>query len=257
MKWLKLDLPDKIFGLDSGLLVIFIPTVVVVVLVILSFGWIISPRIDDYKANQAKITATQGKTKSLMEKINYLKTMDLEQLNKDESLVNNALLPQKNSYLLVNVIRKLSESYNYTVGSFSLSMDGLKEGGQPTGKITSDGFASVPVEVVLLGSADNYVDFISAIEQSLPLMSLTRFEIKKSGTVVELDLTISAYYSAAMAEVDVNKLTLSDLTLNKDEADLIAKIGQFKPIENMQMVEGKLKLDQTFVQYDRKDPFTL
>jgi hypothetical protein len=257
MKWLKMDLPDKIFGLESGLLVIFVPTVVVVVLVILSFGWIISPRIDDYKASQVKIAATVEKTKSLTEKINYLKTMDLEQLANNEALVNNALLPQKNAYLLVNVIRKLSESYNYTVDSFSLSMGGLKEGGQPADKTKTDGFASVPVTVVLLGSADNYVDFISAIEQSLPLMSLTGFDVKKNGTTVELDLTISAYYSAEMTNIDIDKLTLADLTLNKEEGDLVAKIGQFKPVENMEMVEGKLKLDQNFVQYDRKDPFTL
>jgi len=257
MKSIKLDLPDKVFGLETGLLTIFLPTVAVVILMILGFGWVISPRIDDFNANRAKIATTQEKTKILTEKINYLKTMDLEQLNKDQALVNNALLPQKNSYLLVNIVRKLSENYNYTVDSFSLSMGGLKEGAKPTEEVVSDGFASVPVQVKLLGSAENYVDFISAIEESLPLMSLTKFDIKKSGEVVELDLIISAYYLAEKKTVDINKLTLADLTLKGEEGDLVAKIGQFKPVENMEMVEGKLKLDQDFVKYERQDPFTL
>lgn len=257
MKWLKLDLPDKIFGQETGLLMIFVPAVAVIILAILSFGWIISPRIDDYRATQDKITSTTQETKTLTEKIDYLKSIDLNQLNQDETLVNNALLPQKNSYLLVNIIRKLSESYNYTVDSFSVSMTGLKGSGQPAGTTTTNGFASVPVEVVLLGSADNYVDFVSALEQSLPLMSLTKFEMKKSGTSVELDLTISAYYSPEVNNVDISKLSLADLTLTNDEGNLVSKIGQFKTVENLNLVGGQLKLDQNFVQYNRTDPFTL
>jgi len=254
MKWLKLELPDKVFGLDTSLLTIFAPTLVIIVVAILSVGWIISPRIDDYTALKSKIKQVEDKTKTLSEKINYLKTIDMEQLAEDEKLINNALLPQKNSYLLVNIIRKLSEKFSYSVESFSVSLTDMKESEESE---TKSGYDSIPVEVKLIGSADNYIGFISEMEESLPLMSLKKFDIRKSGNMVELDLTISAYYSASKSKVDIAKLTLTDLTLSQTEGDLVARMSGFKPIEDMELIEGKLKLDSEYIQYQREDPFTL
>lgn len=47
-------------------------------------------------------------------------------MQRDEGLVSSALLPEKNAYFLVNVVRKIADKYGYMVDSFSVKLGDLE-----------------------------------------------------------------------------------------------------------------------------------
>jgi hypothetical protein len=86
-------------------------------------------------------------------------------------------------------------------------------------------------------------------------MSLENFQMQSDGTVARLNLAISAYYTEASSSVDVSKLSLADLTLTKDESDLITKLNQFTVLGSANGLGSEFNTGKNFVKYNRNDPF--
>lgn len=248
----KLEIPDKMFGLDSALLVVFIPLIGLVLVLILAFGLIVLPKIDEIQGTTGKITSIQTETKGINDKRKYILSIDQERLQKNANYVNNALLPEKNSYLLVSVIRKIADKYNFQVDGFQIKLGEIIQKDNP--KTALESLSKVPVTLNLVGPKDQYLELINGLESSLPILSIDNFEMKVSEDSVNLDLVVSAFYLASSTKSDINKISLADLALKQDESDLVTRITNDFTI--VQDSSSGLTEKKSFVKYDRKDPFS-
>jgi len=254
-KSVGIELPDKIFGLDSGLIVIFIKPIGLFLLLMMMFNLVVFPRIEEIQANNDKIKLAEDKEKTYRQKINYLRSIDQETLQRDEGLVSSALLPEKNAYFLVNVVRKIADKYGYMVDSFSVKLGDL-ETITTEANATGKGFSAIPVSLVLVGPSTNYLDLVAGLERSLPVLKLDDFEMKNITGVSTIQLGVNGFYISEKKMVESDKLSLADLTLNETESVLVSKLDEYEVLENISLIGGVITNQKEFVNYDRSDPFS-
>lgn len=252
MKIEKLNiLPEKLFGMETGLLVVFVPLVVVVVLVVISINLLLVPKLSEYQQMSGQLNNIEQQTQQFIQKRNYLLSIDQVELKKNADFIYNALLPQKNSYLLVGMISQIASSYGYQTDSFLVSP------GDVTAKNSStvNGVASIPVTISIVGPADKYLNLIKGLESCLPVLSLDSFKMTSDGSVAKIDLAVSAYYAQTNMNIDITKLTLTDLTPTKEESDLLARLNQFTVLGNTNDFGPGFDTTKSYVKYNRADPF--
>lgn len=64
-KSVGLELPEKIFGLDSGLIVIFVKPIGLFLVLMMMFNLVVYPRIEEIQANNDKIKLMEEKEKHI------------------------------------------------------------------------------------------------------------------------------------------------------------------------------------------------
>jgi Tfp pilus assembly protein PilO len=255
MKLSKLGLPEKVFGVEVALLIVFLPVVVVSVLMVISLNVVVFPKIKEINQVNKTLKSLEVKKKDVVDKRNYLLSIDQLELKKNTDYISNALLPQNNGYVLVELVRKLADKYGFQVESFSIKPGDLTkdENSQPV--TNKSGVAKLPIKLNVVGPAKNYLSLVNGIENSLPILSLDSLEMKNTTDVSIMDLSISAYYIEDKTKFEIDKLTLSDLTMNKEESDLISRLNTFSVLEDASILESQLNTKKEFIKYDRKDPF--
>jgi len=254
MKSTFFKMPDKIFGIESGLIRMFFVPVAMVVIFLISLGLVIIPKIDQIGGLQDDITTIKAKIKSTNEKRDYLMSIDQDELKRNEDYLDNAVLKEKSSYLLVGIIRKISDKYGFQVKSFSISPGNLKGDVSETLKVSdTDVAVKLPVNLVLYGPVVRNLELVKALENSLPLLFIDKLDTRADGTNNDLEMQVSSYYVADKTDLVSGNLTLNDLKPTKEETDLLTTISQFEKTQNFENVsaeEGK-----QFVKYERQDPF--
>jgi hypothetical protein len=256
MKIKALDMPDKIFGIDSAMISTLTPLVAVLILAILGTNLIILPKFDSFQVANKSGEDLTASNNDLLEKLRYIQSVDPNELKTNADFIANALLPQKNAYLLVDIVRKIADKHNFQVDSFLVSPGKLDKPGVTATTVKANTTPKIPIQVSLVGSKDSYLELINGLEKSLPILTLNGFKMTTQGTLVKLDLQISASYIQDSAKFDINKLTLADLTLKKEETDLIATLNQFTILEDMGSLESQTNTQAEFKKYDRTDPFS-
>lgn len=249
MKWHGLEIPEKLFGLDSALLLTFLPLLGVVLLIIVSSNLFLVPKFEEFNTLRDQAAGLNSQTGKLLEKITYLQSVDQDELKKNAHFISSALLPQKNAYLLVGVVRRIADKYGYQIESFLVNPGKVNE----TDDKKSKNGQMVPVTVTLIGPGDKYLELIKGLERSLPILSLNNFEMKKSAETAKLELQVSAYYLDAEGKVDINRLSLSDLTLKKEETALLKTLSEYTKLEAAG--DGEIRVGN-FKPYGRTDPFS-
>jgi hypothetical protein len=250
----SLNLPDKIFGMDKALITLFLPLVGLFLLFLIVFNLVLRPKMTEIGDVNKKIGEVKANTDKIKEQNNYLASIDQEGLKRDAEYLDNAVLRDKKSYLLVEIIRELAARFDYQLESFSLTPGELKEDSESI-KISSekDTTVKMPVSLLMIGPKEKSLDLIIALEKTLPILFIDKFETKITEGLSELSLIVSSYYISSKAEVETDNVTLSDLILSKEETDLIKRISSFSKIENSQFGAGASK----FQQYQRENPFSL
>ena len=250
-----LNIPDKIFGINSSLIGMFLLPVGMVVAFIISLGLVILPRIDSIKQSAASISETRSQIKSVAEKKAYLLSIDQDELAKNEEQLSAAVLPEKNSYVLVGVLRTIADKYGYQVNSFSINPVGIKGDAKDSLTVSDKNVATkLPINIVLTGPEEKNLDLIKSIENSLPILFIDSMRTTSKLGVLEIEMVISSYYVPDKVEYVSGNLSLVDLQPTKEEADLLARISNFESNSNLEetSIEGK-----TFTEYSWDNPFTL
>lgn len=249
-----IQLPEKLFGLEAALLMVFIKPIALLLALIMGFNLVVIGRIDEIRNINSQIENTKLAEKNYLQKVNYLKSIDQESLKNDEMLVSSSLLPEKNSYYLVNVIRKIADKYGYNVDSFSVRLGEIDKKDE-SGK-DSKGYVYIPVSLVLVGPSTNYYNLALGLERSLPILKIATFDMKNTSGVSVIELEASGFYISEKKLIESDKLTLADLTLKQNETDLVSELNQYQVLENLDGVGGMFSGQKEFVRYDRVDPFS-
>jgi hypothetical protein len=218
-------------------------------------GWsvvgVVVPKINEIVNINAKRIAVDVVTKQNIEKRNYLLSVDQTEIQKYANLLQESIIREKDTYFLVNVIRKILDKYNFQIQSFLISPGEIKQEDVQAGTKTNQ-VKKIPITLSIFGPREKYMDMILKIEHSLPILSLDKIEMSSTGELVNIDMLVSSYYLPTKSDINVDNLTLTDLTLKKDEQDLFSKLATFDQVTISQSSNGAGE----FVKYERTDPFS-
>lgn len=243
------NLPDKIFGIDTRIIILWLQPLVLVLVILFSVLLVIVPKINQTSEKMTEVKRVAQKLTEVNEKRTYLQTVNQEETRINAIKLAAGLLPEKNSYLLVRIIRDIAAGSNFNIDDFSVSLGDIKN--DEAEKDNSD-YDRIPVTVTLIGPADNYLSLVKGIERSLPIMSIEKFEMRSSSGVAIIKLNVLAYYLKDISNLKLENLTLGDLTPSQDEATLLSTIGEFQTMT----VESNSDIEREFVNYGRQDPFS-
>ncbi|MEK7527830.1 MAG: GspMb/PilO family protein [Patescibacteria group bacterium] len=248
MSKIKLNLPDKVFGVDTNLLVLWVVPGLVLMALLLTFLGVIRPKISNISEIVKQVMEVRKTTQEVIEKRKYFMSIDQNELNASVSLLSSGVMPEKNSYLLVKIIRRISENSGYQVSDFSVSLGEVKKQDVNQKEI---GFEKVPVQLVLSGPKEKYLELIEGLEKSLPVLSIDSFDMKTSGEIATIDIRVSAYFQPESNKIKIETLSLKEMILSDKESTLLSTIKGFKAFEaeNIEGTEGRYK------PYERSDPF--
>ncbi len=247
----SLNLPDKIFGLEKTLILLFIPLVGLILLFLISLSLVLRPKMVEIGEVNKKTNEIKVNTNKIKEQNRYLASIDQEELKKNADYLDNAVLRDKKSYLLVEIIRNLASRFDYQLESFSLTPGELKEDDEPIKISSSEDVIKMPVSLSMIGPKEKSLDLISALEKTLPILFIDKFETKTLGSLSQLNLVVSSYYIKDTTDLETTNIELSDLILSQEESDLIKRISAFTKIESNQVGASE------FQQYQRENPFSL
>lgn len=247
-----IEVSDKIFGMDKRIFSLWLEPFALFLVMFMSIFMLIIPKINEGLTRLNENKSVLKKVADVNEKITYLQTIDQDQIQKDAQKLASGLLPEKSSYLLLKVIQNTAQKLNYNIDDFSISMGDVKEETGENIKVTS--FDKIPIQVNLIGPAENYLDLAKVLERSLPIMSINQFEMSsiKSG-VTTIKLEVNAYYMKEITNFKIENISLADLTLSQAESDLLATISEYRELD-VNSIES-VGESGTFVKYDRVDPF--
>lgn len=248
----KAEASDKIFGMDKRIFVLWLEPFAMFLIVFVSILLVIVPKINESGERLKENKSVLKKISEVNEKINYLQTVDQEEIQKNAQRLASGLLPEKSSYLLLKVIQNTAQKQNYYIDDFSISMGDVKD--ETEEKIQNSSFDKIPIQVNLIGPAENYLALAKTLERSLPIMSINKYEMSsvKSG-VTTIKLSVFAYYMKDVSDFKLENISLADLTLSQAEADLLSTISEYSELD-VKSIEG-VGESGTFVKYERKDPF--
>jgi hypothetical protein len=247
------NLSDKVFGIDKSLLMLFLPSLGLIILFFIILNLVLMPKINEIGLIKDKINEVKANTNKIKAQNKYLMSIDQEELKKDAEYLDNAVLKDKKSYLLVEIIRGVADNFGYQVESFNLTPGELKEEDSSIKISSSNDTIKMPVNLMMVGPKDKTLELISALEKTLPILFIDKFETKNLGQSAQLNLTVSSYYINDKSNIETENITLDDLILSKEESDLIIRISSFNKIQNNQAENGISK----FKQYNRENPFSL
>ena len=250
-------MPEKIFGISSSLVRLFLLPLAVFLVFLTSLSLVVIPRIDSIKSLWASISKIKSEIKLTDSKRIYLSSVDQNELIKNQEYLSSAVLQEKNSYLLVGVIRNISEDFGFRVKSFLINPMSIKDSLESL-KVSSENVATkLPINLTLEGPKDKMVDLLISIENSLPIMFIDKIGIIGKQETAEINLVISSYYVPDNENLVSGNLTLNDLIPTKEENDLLSTISKFNKDESLtkslidQSLQGK-----SYVDYVRDDPFS-
>lgn len=250
MNKLRTMLPDKIFGHDVSVLLVWAMPAGVMLVLLMIFYSVVFPKVEEiqnYLAQKDKVTK---EIVSINAKRVYLLSLDQAELKANSDIVENGVLSEKNSYLLVKIIGKVVADFGYSVGDFSVTLGDVKQIDQKSIKFD---YQKVPVEVVVTGPKQNFLKMVAGIEKSLPVLSIDDFNMTSIGEVATIKISVSAYYLPDWTQSKLESLSVTDLTPNKDEQAVLSRIGSFKFYGTTQGEINSSK--QVFIPTERVDPF--
>ena len=251
-------MPERIFGISSSLVKLFLLPLGVVLFFLVSLRLVIIPKIDSIKLLKSSVVKIKSEIKIINEKRAYLSSIDQDELLRNEGYLSSAVLQAKNSYMLVGVMRNVVDKFGYRVRSFLINPVELKEGEDALKVSNKDIMTKLPINVVLEGPKDSMIDLLISIENSLPIMFIDKINVSSKLGISTIDLSVSSYYISDSPNLVSENLSLKDLIPTTEESELLSKISQFNQDDRLvqslldQGIEGK-----SYVEYSRDNPFSL
>lgn len=246
---------EKIFGLDPRLLAFFWPVLIELGVLFLSMNLVILPKIEEIKELKQRKISKDAEIQAINDKKSYLSSIDEEELDQKIMIMNRSVLPTKDAYYLVNMVRKIVAEYGYEVVSFSIKPGKIEAKTQKeTDKPATAG--RIEVTMMMAGPGDKYVDLLSRLEGGFPIMSIENLEMSGlGGANTQMAMNLVAFHQSEIPKKDLTKLNIVDLKLSKEETELFDKISGYQVLAEMgfKSLTGETR---PFLEYQREDPFS-
>ncbi|MFA6602535.1 MAG: hypothetical protein WCT01_01905 [Candidatus Shapirobacteria bacterium] len=189
----------------------------------------------------------ERQTADLSQKVKYFSSVNQDRLKQMEKVLNEAVFKQDKSYYLVGVIQKIASEYGFEVDSFQAQVGEIGKS-EAVKKVES---VNLGIKVVMYGPKDKYLELVTRLERTLPVLSINNFEIKSASDLVGIDMSVNAFFIPKQGEANVNQLSLNDLQMSEKELGLIGELEKYQKFGEDQ----SLGAERTYVPYDKTNPF--
>jgi len=254
----------------------FLFPAVVIVVGILVFVSLLLPRIKEISVIRGKIKKNDGLAGEIDKKVRLIQSIDREVLDRQSSIAEMALPSKKNIYNLVVVMSNVASAHGFELESLKIGMgevdsESIETGETETESVSEDGDGEVtktvrrsvpkkeddlemlPIKVELIGSKDDYLDFLLAMEEAIPLLSISKLDLSSKKEAVSMELTVTVYFSPAKAGLDLDSISLSDLMMTEEELLAAERLETFENyVSDSDILPGGKK-----PKVIRDDPFEL
>lgn len=180
-------------------------------------------------------------------KVNYFNAVDQDRLRQMETILNEAVFKQDKSYYLVGVIKKIAEEYGFVIDGFEAQVGELGKGKVAMNVESVD----LKIKVKLIGPREKYLDLVTRIERTLPVLSIENFEIKSASNVIGIETNVSAFFIPKAGEAKIDNLSLNDLVLSEKELKLIGELEKYQKYSGAD--EGSAIT--TYTNFQKTNPF--
>ena len=247
-------LPEKVFGVNVSFLRLFVAPVLVLLGFIVSLNLIIIPKFSGLSQLNSSVDEVNSQIKMTDQNINYLSSVDQDQIQNDANYLNSAVLQEKNSYVLIGVIRGVVDQYGFNITTFSINSLDLKSDEKTLKVADKDVATRLPLSLTLVGPDAKRVEMLTALENTLPILFINTLEMSSSGGISTLDMVVSSYYVAEKTDLVSGNLSLEDLIPTQEENDLLQTISGFTRMDASILTIGETS---AFIKYQRENPFSL
>lgn len=243
---------DKLFGMEPWQFKSLLPIGVIILLIIMSLGLVILPKIEQIKKFGVDKSAYKQKISDINQKRAYIQSADESEIKNREEILLMAVPESKDIYFLLNVVSRLVSEYEFVVSGLSFSPGELKSSqGNDTNSLSRINFG-----LNLVGPKNRYIELVNGLENSLPILSLDGLETKIVGeNLMDISLNLSTYFVPKLTKVDINKLSYTDLVMTKTEMETVEKVAGFKKIEGLYVKDSQLDSGKSFEEFEIQNPF--
>lgn len=245
---IRLD-TNKFFGIDLVLIRSFWSTLLCVFGFVLTLFLIIWPKISGINEIRQQIDIAETQNKNIKQQIAYLSAVDQDKLRKNQGLIEQALPSTKDLYFIMNALGELGRRWNYSIDSFVVS-PGKITGNDSKKTITT--VTKVPLDLIMIGPRDKYLDLVKQIENSLPILSVDKFDVTYlDNNLASLKIIVGTYSNEQIEKV-ASSANWSDIQLSPKENELLGRLATFSTI---QMDLAKQNEISGQIVGNRADPF--
>jgi len=229
----------------------FLFPAVVVVTGVFVFTSLFLPRIKEMAVIRKEIRKNEDLVTEIDKKVRLIQSIDREDLERQSFVAETALPSKKNIYNLVVVMKNVAFAHGFEMESLKIGMGEIDSESIETGEgeedvsgegdenevpevVTrdvpkkGDDLEKLPIKVELIGPKDDYLDFLLAMEEAIPLLSISKLDLSSQKEVASIDLTVIVYFSPAKAGLDLDNISLSDLMMTEEELLAAERLESFE-----------------------------
>jgi len=199
---------------DSQYYSLVITGIIAVVSVVLLFMFVI-PEVTNWFSIQQEIDATQQQITTLQQNITFINGMNKTDLDSQLQTASDAVPSEKDFGPVLQAIAYASSYANVSLNNYSFQIGTVKSTSLlPGASLQSKDTTPIELVLVVSGNFDNLIKFIKAIENGLPLASITKID----GSGGNLSITIEFYQKpfppiAFSPDTQLTPLSIKDMKL--------------------------------------------
>lgn len=165
------------------------------------------PQIKDIFAIRAEITTLSKSLQALDQKHQALTSLSDSELNSMVSVVESALPSDKPIFQAIEVVQARAFEYGLKVDSFDFSPGSVASESASSKNISiknASGISAMDLEVTILGTFENLLRFVRALENSGPLTEVQGFSVSSAAAFeneVKTTITLKIFYMAPPASI--------------------------------------------------------
>lgn len=224
---IKLD-KNKFLGIDLLFIKSFWSTIFCIVGFLLTMLIFVLPKIMEIGRIRQEIETTNTQATNTKQQTAYLAAVDQDKLRKNQTLIEEALPSTKDLYFIMNVLGEIGRKWNFTIDSFTVSPGRISG---DDGKKTITAVTKVPLDVIMIGPKDRYLDMVKQIENSLPILSVDKFDVTYLDNNLVSLKTIVGTYSNLQVEKVAAGANWSEVQLTSSENTLLERLSTFSTVD--------------------------
>jgi Tfp pilus assembly protein PilO len=206
---------------------LFVVPLVTIFFIVVSVFLVLIPRIKMILQLNLAVGEGEKRLSRLTTKAADLEGLDAVSLKERKDFSLKVVPQTKNVMDFMTLFSNLAQSSQVYLSSLEVSPGDIST---QSGTTTSqEGFEVLPFEVIVEGTRERILDFISLVEKSIPLMSVRSFKIAESGESVRAQLRVESY--VAPLPKNLGKIDSPLVKLSQEDEKIFKLLENFKTYE--------------------------
>jgi len=214
---------------------------------IVIFFLLLVPKAKEITAFRNKAKKLKVQRQEFLAKVQLLSSLDEEEMKTQGALATLALPVNKDVSLILFTLTEPVKRNGFYLSQFEFNLGEVEGEAGKEKELGKEKKPAAPIDKIkakmsLIGPEERVAPLLLSLEKGLPLMEIGDFEYRTNeGGSVQLSMMVTLFYSSQRVSYKPELIKIKDLALSKGEAELLARLGQFKKNEAVfaHMIKGQ------------------